>query len=62
MGLCDPIVEEVRRGREEHAARFGFDVDAILAEFKRIEAESTRPRVRFEPRRIEKGLKLDCSK
>lgn len=26
----DPIVEEVRRVREEYAARFGYDLEAIF--------------------------------
>ena len=33
----DTIVQEVRAIREEHAARFGFDVQAILADLKRHE-------------------------
>lgn len=35
----DSIVEEVRREREEHAERFGFDIRAIGREFQRLEAE-----------------------
>ena len=27
----DPIVAEVRRIRQEHAARFGYDLDLIVA-------------------------------
>ncbi|MBC8116967.1 MAG: hypothetical protein H7062_21435 [Candidatus Saccharimonas sp.] len=30
----DPIVAEVRRTREELAARFNFDVDAIFADMQ----------------------------
>ncbi|HEX8272645.1 MAG TPA: hypothetical protein VF615_08325 [Longimicrobiaceae bacterium] len=26
----DPIIEEVRNAREEYAARFGYDLDAIF--------------------------------
>ncbi|MFY9826122.1 MAG: hypothetical protein WAM82_32450 [Thermoanaerobaculia bacterium] len=33
----DPIVQEVRRIREEHAARFGYDLQAIFADLKRTE-------------------------
>lgn len=33
----DPIVEEVRRVREEHAARFNYDLQAIFADLKRSE-------------------------
>ncbi|MBI4909139.1 MAG: hypothetical protein HY820_36300 [Acidobacteria bacterium] len=43
--MVDPIVEEVRRIREEHAAQFNYDLDAIFADYKRIEVESGRPRV-----------------
>jgi hypothetical protein len=35
----DPIVEEVRKLREEHAARFNNDVDAIFEDLKRFESE-----------------------
>ncbi len=35
----DPIVEEVRRIRREHAARFDFDLKAIFADLKRSESE-----------------------
>ena len=48
----DPIVEEVRRIREEHAASFNYDIDAIYAHLKRLEAESTLPHVSLEPRRL----------
>jgi hypothetical protein len=33
----DPIVEEVRRIRQEHAARFDYDLQAIFADLKRTE-------------------------
>jgi hypothetical protein len=48
----DPIVEEVRRFRDEHAAKFNYDLDAIYADLKRMEAESTLPHVSPEPRRL----------
>ena len=50
--MNDPIVEEVRKVRDEHAAQFNYDLDAIYADMKRIEAESNEPRVSFGPRRI----------
>lgn len=52
----DHIVEEVRRIREEHAAQFDYDVDAIFADLKRVEAESKRPHVSFAPRKVEKPI------
>jgi hypothetical protein len=33
----DTIVEEIRRGREEHAARFNYDLSQIFADLKRTE-------------------------
>jgi hypothetical protein len=49
----DPIVEEVRKVREAHAARFNYDLRAIYQDLKRLERESGRTFVRFPPRRIE---------
>jgi len=34
----DPIVEEVRRVREEYAARFGFDLKRIVEDLRQLEA------------------------
>ena len=36
----DPIVDEVRRVREDEAAKYGFDVKAILAASKRRQRRS----------------------
>jgi hypothetical protein len=33
----DLIVQEIRRIRQEHAARFAYDLQAIFADFKRTE-------------------------
>ena len=55
--MKDHIVEEVRQIREEHAAQFNYDVDAIYADLKRQEAESKRPRVSTGPRRLEKPMR-----
>jgi hypothetical protein len=48
----DPIVEEVRKLRENHAARFNFDVDAIFEDLKRLERECGCAVVSREPKRI----------
>ena len=34
----DPIVEETRRIRDEHARQFNYDLAAIFADIKRFEA------------------------
>lgn len=46
----DPIVEEVRKIREEHSARFNHDMDAIYKDLKRLEQESGRKYVDFSRR------------
>jgi hypothetical protein len=43
----DPIVEETRRIRDEHARRFNYDLAAICADLKRFEA--TLPGAPFAP-------------
>jgi hypothetical protein len=48
----DPIVEELRKLREDHAARFNYDVDAIFDDLKKCEKEIGGTIVSLEPRRI----------
>ena len=38
--MTDPIVEEVRRVRDAHAARFGYDLEAIFRDIKEPEQRS----------------------
>jgi hypothetical protein len=49
--MCDPIVEEVRKAREEYARQFNFDLDAIHRDLKEKEQASGRLIVSFPPRR-----------
>jgi len=46
----DPIVEEVRRIRHAHAAKFNNDLDAIVDDLMRLQRESGRTYVTFPPR------------
>jgi hypothetical protein len=48
----DPIVEEIRKLREEHAARFNYDVDAIFDNLKKLETERGLTVVSLEPKRV----------
>jgi hypothetical protein len=52
--MFDPIVEEVRQIREEQAARFNYDPDAIFDHFKRLEQERGWTLVTLPPNRIVK--------
>ena len=43
----DPIVEELHTIREAHAARFGFDLRAIVKDLRREQQEGNRKVVSF---------------
>lgn len=47
----DPIVEDVRRIRDEHARRFGYDLGAICRDLREQQSASQRRVVILEPRR-----------
>jgi len=51
--MPNPIVDEVRRVRDEHAARFNSYLDAIFRDIKKQEKKSGRKFVCFPPRLIE---------
>ena len=44
----DPIIEELHRIREEYAASFNYDLDAIVADLRAKQAKSDRKVVRLE--------------
>lgn len=47
----DPIVEEVREARQDHASKFGNDLNAIAKDLKRHEKDKTRKVVSFPSKR-----------
>jgi hypothetical protein len=48
--LIDEIVEETRKAREEYAARFGYDIAAIVADVKEKEKQGERLTVSRPPK------------
>jgi hypothetical protein len=52
--MRDAIVEELRKVRDEHAARFNYDIDAIFEDFKESEKASGLPLITLQPRRLSK--------
>jgi hypothetical protein len=48
--MPDPIVEQIRAIRWEHAKRFDFDLDAIFEDLKAKERNSKRKIVSRKPR------------
>ena len=56
--MTDPIVDEVRRVRDAHAAMFNYDLDAIFLDIKEQEKKSGLKFVSYPPRRIEASQAL----
>jgi len=52
--IKDPIVEEIRKERDAHAARFNYDLNAIYEDIKRQEQENKREFISFPSRYIKK--------
>jgi hypothetical protein len=50
--MTDPIVDEVRRVRDAHAAKFNYDLDAIFQNIKQEEKKSGLKFVSYPPRRV----------
>jgi len=46
----DPIVEEVRRARDEHAKKFNYDLHAICEDFRKRQRSSGHRIVSRQPR------------
>ena len=51
----DPIIAEVRAVRDEHAARFGYDVEAIFRDIRAMQEASGGEYVRYPARRVVVG-------
>ncbi len=49
----DPIIEELHQIREQLAARFNYDVFAIVADIQAQEQKEDRPLVSLSPQRVE---------
>ena len=49
--MNDPIVDEVRRVRDEHEAMFNYNLDAIFQDIKEQEKQSGLKFVSYPPRR-----------
>jgi hypothetical protein len=51
----DPIVDEIRQARDQHAAKYGHDLDRIFAAIKEAEKNYSSRLVNREPMTREKG-------
>jgi hypothetical protein len=50
----DPIVEEVRKVREEHAAKFDYDLERIFKDIKEREGKGGHRVVSLPPKQLER--------
>ncbi len=57
----DPIVAEVRKVREAHAAEHDYDLEAIYRDLKAKEQASGRQFVRYPPRPCKSGRKASSA-
>ena len=59
--MKDPIVEEVRRFRNEHSKKFHYDLDAICEEYKKHQAHIGKRLVRLKPKsKANKAINADA--
>lgn len=49
--MKDPIVEEVRKARQDHAEKFDHDLKAICDDLRRIEQECGHRRISLPPKK-----------
>jgi len=46
----DEIVEEVRKYRDEHASKFGYDINRIFQDLKEKEKKNTNKKITLKPK------------
>lgn len=57
----DPIVEEIRRYREEYAAQFNYDMHAICEDLRSRQGKDRRKVVSLPPKRIPEPTEDDSN-
>jgi hypothetical protein len=50
--MKDPIVEEVRRARDDHAKQFNYDLDAICEDLRKPDKTASHRTVSLPPKRV----------
>ena len=53
--MKDPIVEEVRKARQDHAQEFNHDLTAICDDLKKIEKECEERLISLPPKLLTKA-------
>lgn len=57
----DPIVEEVRAIRDEHAKKFDYDLRAIFDDLRQQQGAGGRAVVTLEPKRVSRERDRDAA-
>lgn len=52
---ADPMIAEIREYRDKQAARFGYDVAAIVRHYRALHEASGRPSVQYPPRLLDES-------
>ena len=53
--MKDPVITHLRKIRDEHAARFNYDIDAIVQDLQEREKKAPPGKlVSFKPRKVAK--------
>ncbi len=62
--MQDTIIAELRKFRDEQAARFNYDIDALVRDLRKRERSAPQKLVNRKPRRFSKRhvVKLDASR
>jgi hypothetical protein len=53
--IKDPIVEEVRKARDDYARQFEYDLDAVFRDLQKKQQQPGKKIVSFPPKRPKKG-------
>ena len=53
--MDDPVVDEVRRARDEYAKKFGYDLRAMAADLRRKERKRIGQLVSYPPKPARRG-------
>jgi hypothetical protein len=51
----DPIIEEVRKARDDYARQFDYDLEVIFRDLQKKQQQPGKKIVSFPPKRSEKG-------
>jgi hypothetical protein len=54
----DPIVEEIRKYRDEYAGQFSYDLHAICQDLRKKQVQAGRPVISLSPKPVKRIFKV----